>query len=101
MASIGLKTPQKRGVAVGVDLEVAEREVADAGGGQCETPAVEQGKIAQGHIPAEFEGDRLVALAIHAFEWISPEIVGRGKLTGSPESAYRFRRILHDSTRMP
>ena len=48
-------------VAVGVDLEVVDGEVVDAGGEDAEVAAVKDGEIAEDDVAAVLEGDGLVA----------------------------------------
>ena len=48
-------------VAVGVDLEVVDGEVVDAGEEQAEVAALEDGEVAEEDVAAVLEGDGLVA----------------------------------------
>ena len=48
-------------VAVGVDLEIVDGEIIDAGGEQPEMAAFQDGEVAQQDVAAILEGDGLVA----------------------------------------
>ena len=48
-------------VAIGVDVEIVDGEVVDAGEQQCEVAALEDGEVAQENVAAVFERDGFVA----------------------------------------